>query len=284
MAIGKNKKLARGGKKGAKKKAGDPFLKKEWYDLKAPSVLGKRDAGKTLVTKTQGTKIASEGLKGRVVEINLSDLQRPNDLTGEKTDEDNNYKKIRMCIEEVQGKHCLMDFHGLSFTRDKLCHLVKKWQSLIEANVDVKTTDGYTLRLFCIGFTAHPDNHVDKNAYGSNQYTPSNCYAQTSQIRRIRAKMVEIMTQEVVKSSLKECVRKFVAGSIEKDIEKRIMRIFPMKRDEIFIRKVKVLKKPKFDITKLMELHYGDDGGQGADMLRPETEGAENILTAEMRA
>lgn len=31
--------------------------------------------------------------------------------------------------------------------------MAKKWQTLIEANVDVKTTDGYLLRIFCIGFT-----------------------------------------------------------------------------------------------------------------------------------
>ena len=52
MAIGKNKKL--GKKKGAKKKT-DPFLRKEWYDVKAPHPFSKRTFGKTCVTKTTGT-------------------------------------------------------------------------------------------------------------------------------------------------------------------------------------------------------------------------------------
>lgn len=52
MAIGKNKKL--GKKKGAKKKT-DPFLRKEWYDLKAPAPFTKRTFGMTTVTKTTGT-------------------------------------------------------------------------------------------------------------------------------------------------------------------------------------------------------------------------------------
>jgi len=269
MAIGKNKRLTRGGKKGAKKKAGDPFLKKEWYDLKAPSMFKKRQAGKTLVTKTQGTKIASDGLKGRVVEINLADLsvEKVNEKEKEGEDQDQSFKKIRMCIEEVQGKNCLMDFHGMDLTRDKLCYLVRKWQTLIESHCEVKTTDGYTLRVFCIGFT---NRQVNQNK--------TNCYAQTSQIKRIRQKMVQIITEEVSKTSLRENVKKFIASSIEKDIVKKTQRIYPLK--DVYIRKVKVLKKPKFDITKLMEVHTGDEGG-GADMVRPETEEAVNTLTAE---
>ena len=54
----------------------DPFSKKDWYDVKAPSVFAVRNVGKTLVTRTQGTKIASDGLKGRVFETSLADLQK----------------------------------------------------------------------------------------------------------------------------------------------------------------------------------------------------------------
>lgn len=53
MAVGKNKKM---GKKGAKKKAVDPFTRKEWYDVKAPTMFDTRNVGKTLVNRTQGTR------------------------------------------------------------------------------------------------------------------------------------------------------------------------------------------------------------------------------------
>merc|ERR1712086_926657 len=94
---------------GGKKKAVDPFLKKEWYDIKAPSVFSVRKCGKTLITRTQGTKIASEGLKGRVFEVSLADLNN---------DEDQQYRKIKLCCEDVQGFNVLTNFHGMDLTRD----------------------------------------------------------------------------------------------------------------------------------------------------------------------
>merc|ERR1711977_543547 len=146
MAVGKNKGLAKSGKKGVKKKVVDPFTRKDWYDIKAPTVFKVRDVGKTLVNRTQGTKLASDGLKGRVYEVSLADLQNEQDA-------ERSYKKFKLSCEEVQGKNCLTQFYGMNLTTDKLRSLVKKWQTLIEAHVDVKTTDGYLLRVFCIGFT-----------------------------------------------------------------------------------------------------------------------------------
>ena len=129
---GKNKRLTKS-KKGGKKKAQNPLDKKEWYTIKAPSIFAERNAGKTLITRTQGTKIASEGLKGRVFEISLADLNK---------DEDQMFRKVKLCCEDVQGYNCVTNFHGMDLTRDKLCSLIKKWVTMIEANVDVKTTDG----------------------------------------------------------------------------------------------------------------------------------------------
>ncbi|KAI4364373.1 hypothetical protein MLD38_020474 [Melastoma candidum] len=163
MAVGKNKRISKG-KKGGKKKAADPYAKKDWYDIKAPSVFSVKNVGKTLVTRTQGTKIASEGLKHRVFEISLADLQG---------DEDHSYRKIRLRAEDVQGKNVLTNFWGMDFTTDKLRSLVRKWQTLIEAHVDVKTTDNYTLRMFCIGFTKRRPNQVKRT-----------CYSQSSQVKQ----------------------------------------------------------------------------------------------------
>ncbi|CAL5051258.1 unnamed protein product [Urochloa decumbens] len=231
MAVGKNKRISKS-KKGGKKKTVDPFTKKDWYDIKAPSVFSVRNVGKTLVSRTQGTKIASEGLKHRVFEVSLADLQ---------SDEDQAYRKIRLRAEDVQGRNVLTNFWGMDFTTDKLRSLVKKWQTLIEAHVDVKTTDNYMLRLFCIGFTKRRPNQVKRT-----------CYAQASQIRQIRRKMVEIMANQASTCDLKELVSKFIPEVIGKEIEKATSSIFPLQN--VFIRKVKILKAPKFDLGKLMEV------------------------------
>merc|ERR1712083_955840 len=92
--------------------------------------------------------------------------------------------------------------------------------------------------------------------------------------------MTEIMTNEAGKVQLRDLVKKLIPESIGKEIEKQTQGIFPLK--DVLIRKVKILKKPKFDITKLMELH-GDGGeDEGAALGRPEAEDAKNMLSAEL--
>jgi len=240
--VGKNKGLKTSGKKGSKKKVIDPFTRKDWYDVKSPAIFTNRNVGKTLVNRTQGTKIASEGLKGRVFEVSLADLQ--NDVDAERS-----FKKFRLIAEEVQGKNVLTNFHGFDLTTDKLRSMVKKWQTCIEANVDVRTTDGYFLRVFCIGFTEKQQNQTGKT-----------CYAQHTQVKNIRRKMVDIITREVTGGELRDLVNKLVPDTIADDIRKACNSIYPLK--DVHIRKVKVLKKPRFELSRLLEMH--GEGGKSA--------------------
>ncbi|PVG01031.1 putative ribosomal protein 10, cytosolic [Serendipita vermifera] len=253
MAVGKNKRLSKG-KKGLKKKVVDPFSRKEWYDIRGPSIFEVKNVGKTLVNRSQGLKNASDSLKGRIIEVSLADLTK---------DEEQTFRKIKLRVDEIQGKNCLTNFHGMDFTSDKLRSLVRKWQSLIEAHIDVKTTDGYIVRLFAIAFTKRRPNQVSKTTY-----------AQTAQIREIRKKMFEIMNREASSCDLKELVQKFVPEAIGREIEKAARGIFPIQN--VYIRKAKIVKAPKFDINKLLELHgeVTDDTGTkiAKDYKEPEVQ------------
>ncbi|GKT24251.1 40S ribosomal protein S3a [Aduncisulcus paluster] len=230
MALGKNKRYS--GRKG-KKKAQDPFLKKEWYDLTGPAHFESRRFGQTLVTRTTGTKIASDSLKGRHYEMNLADLSG---------NEERAYRKIRMRCEDVRGRECLCNFFGMDMTTDHLRSLFKKRQTTIECHVDVKTTDGYTLRVFGIAFTTKRPGQTKKT-----------CYAQASQVKRLRKIMMNSIRHSCSTSDLKGLLPTFTNEAIPKEIERKTSGIFPLQN--IFIRKVKVIKAPKFDMARLMDMH-----------------------------
>ncbi|KAI9269293.1 40S ribosomal protein S1 [Phascolomyces articulosus] len=245
------------GKKGLKKKVVDPFTRKDWYDIKAPSMFEVRQVGKTLVNRTQGLRNANDSLNGRVVEASLGDLNK---------DEARAFRKIQLKVDEIQGKNCLTNFYGMDMTSDKLRSMVKKWQTLIEAFVDVKTTDGYLVRLFAISFTARRRNQLKKITY-----------AQTAQVRQIRKKMFEIMTEESVACDLKELVNKVTStasasaqDAIAVRIEKACQGIYPLQNT--YIRKVKILKAPKFDVSALLALHGGSSAGEEVGSKVPKGE------------
>merc|ERR1712007_358968 len=70
------------------------------YKIKAPSVFKNRSIGQTLVTRSAGTKLAADGLRGRVYEVNQADLHG----------DESTYRKFKLVCEEVQGDNCLTSF------------------------------------------------------------------------------------------------------------------------------------------------------------------------------
>lgn len=125
-------------------------------------------------------------------EVSLADLNRDNNEA---------WRKMKVQIEEVKGFDCYTNFYGMDITRDKLCTIVKKWHTTVEAFVQTKTIDGYLLRMFCIGFTKRTSRQVR-----------ATCYAKGSQRKLIRKKMMEIMMNEAQKSTLKELTKKLYSS------------------------------------------------------------------------
>ena len=115
-----------------------------------------------------------------------------------------------------------------------------------------KATDDYLTSRFVTGFTERQPNQVKKTTY-----------AQTGYIREIRKKMFEIMTREATSCDLKELVQKFVPEAIGREIEKAARSIYPLQN--VYVHKAKILKAPKFDLSKLLELH-----GESTDVSQSE--------------
>ena len=233
MSLGKNKKNFSKGRKGGKKKVGERFTKKEWWNIKAPGMFMKRMFTQSPVNQTVGKKLASESMKGRVFEANLGDLN---------TDYECN-QKIKLIVEDADGnsKIALTNFYGLECTRDYLCSLIRKWHTLIDLFVDCKTSDGFLMRFFVVAFTAK--EYSQKKAI---------CYANRAQVKQMRAIMTKIITRVCKASTLKDLVNKVLGKELTDEMAQKCKHIFPL--ENITIRKVKSIKRPRVDMTQLSSM------------------------------
>ena len=231
MSLGKNKKNFSKGRKGAKKKVGERFTKKEWWNIKAPGMFMKRMFTYSPVNQTVGKKLASDSMKGRVFEANLGDLNTGYEFN----------KKIKLIVEDADGKSkiAVTNFYGLECTRDYLCSLIRKWHTLIDLFVDCKTSDGFLMRFFVVAFTSKY-NYTQKKA---------TCYANRSQVRQMRAIMTKIITRVCKASTLKELVGKVLGNELPEEMIQKCKHIFPL--ENVTIRKVKSIKRPRVDMAQL---------------------------------
>lgn len=272
MAVGKNPRLSKGGKRTAKKKIGDAMTNKEWYDIVAPATFKARHTGKTLVNRSKGTFSGADALKGRVFQHNLADLMPTGTDKDAKPSDDDVHKcrNVSLKSDDVDGRNVLTTFHGMSLTTDKLRSLLQKWCSLIEGTVECKTSDGYTLRVFAMALTKKRQLQVKKN-----------CYCQSSHVKKIRSKMTEEIIKTVTKNSLEKVVKNLQQDSMGEDIRKACLSIFPL--TGVNIRKVKVVRSPKFDAVRFLEVVHGGANSipKSAEGGRQKNEDAPVVVEAE---
>lgn len=232
MTVGKNKGLAKKGGKGIKKADRHPFSKKEWFKLiTAPTFGNPKPIGWVPCNTTIGKRRAEENVMGRVCEVTQTDIDDKSKF---------HWRKVKMEVEKVEGGCLYTSFNGMSITREKIMSCMKKRQTLIEVCTDVKTLDGYILRVFVLLCTKH--------APGQKK---ANCYAKTSEVKRIR----KLITKLLVDKASKEDVNKFASTILTDHLPDLLLRqatkIYPCK--VCLITKVKVLKKSKIDLGKLVE-------------------------------
>ena len=73
------------------------------------------------------------------------------------------WRKIKLIVDQTEGRQALTSFYGVDITRDELSSLIKKRKTLIEAVQDTKSQDGYVLRVFAIAFTKESPNQKKQN-------------------------------------------------------------------------------------------------------------------------
>lgn len=248
MAVGKNKRFNKKGKIGKKKKA-DAFLKKEWFRLRIPTfgILHQEKYGWTCANKTQhGTTVESR-LYNRVCTIRCGDLQR--DPKADNSEQISIATNLKFRIAKTENQECFVDFHGLELTRDKTCSMLKKWVTLIEAQVDIKTTDGFVFRVFAMALTKQQPHQMKTTSY-----------AKSSQVRAIRVKMQEVMKEQLSDKNTRELWSDLlVDNKLTNAFVKECSKIFPIDNQPSSapcIRKVKLIKRPvSEDLRRIDDLH-----------------------------
>lgn len=230
MAKGKNQKMSKRGN-AAKKMEKHPFIKKKWYKLLSPPSIGNSVmVGYTPANKTMGTKLSKDSLMNRVCEVSYADIKENTQFP---------WKKIKMQVEEVKSGNCYTSFYGIDMVREKLYYFLRKKMSLIDCFCDVKTQDGYILRVFITTFTARKSGQVKNNTY-----------AKSSQIRAIRKIFTKILSKSAQVSQINDYTANILNNTSAEKLQAKGSVIFPL--GHVLIRKVKVLKKCKIDVNKLV--------------------------------
>jgi small subunit ribosomal protein S3Ae len=258
MTFGKNKGLAKKGGKGIKKNERHAFSKKEWFKLiSAPAFGNPKPIGWIPGNTTIGKKRAEENVLGRVCEVVQADLSEKSNF---------NWRKVKMEVEKVEGGCLYTSFNGMSVTREKIMSSLKKRQTLIEVCADVKTNDGYIIRVFTILATTSVKGQKKANSY-----------AKTSEVKKIRKVVTKILLERAAKEDINKFASTILTDDLSKHLEKSANKVYPIRL--CLITKVKVLKKSKIDIGKLVE---ESQVKPESTAIATENQAAQNTLTKEV--
>ena len=184
----------------------DTWKDKRWYTVLAPEMFGKTSIGETPSDKP-------DKLIDRVIETTLGNLT--NDYSKQNT-------KLIFKVSDVDGDTANSKFIGHQLSRDYIRSLVKRRTSRIDANTEVTTSDGYTLRVKSSSFTIKR--------------------ARTSHIESIRKLMEDKTRAKAEDLELSQYIQEIVLGKLSSDIYKEAKHVYPLRRVEV--RKTEILSEP----------------------------------------
>jgi small subunit ribosomal protein S3Ae len=175
----------------------DGWKSKEWFNIEAPVYLNRAIVGNTMAGDPSL-------LLGRNVETTVGELT--NDMTKNNT-------KVILRINNVVGDIATTDLVGHELTTDYVRSIVKRQTSRIDANMEVKTRDGYVIRVKPTCFTIKR--------------------ARSSQIKAIREVMIEIVKKRAYESDFETFMQEAILGRLSAAIYRQAKFIYPLRRVEI---------------------------------------------------
>ncbi len=183
----------------------DKWKSKTWYNIEAPVFMGRGHIGVTPADEP-------ENLVGRFVETTVGELT--NDFSKHNI-------KLKLEINNVTGDVANTRFIGHEITTDYLRSIVKRQTSRIDSNLDIKTKDGYKIRIKPICFTVKR--------------------ARSSQIRALREVMNTIITKRASETDYEHFIEEAITGKLSANIYRNSKNIYPLRRVEIRKTEVKAV-------------------------------------------
>jgi small subunit ribosomal protein S3Ae len=223
-------------KAAAGRKSKDKWKMKEWYNVHAPRMFNETVIGETPAADP-------EFLIGRQSEVTVQDL------TG---DFSKMHIKLRFKIVGYDGHEAKTELIGHDLTSDYVRRLTRRKKTKTDHVVDVKTADGFVLRLKTMSIA---DRRI-----------------QASQEEGMRAAIAAYLTSYAAENKLADIIKAIIPGDMAKDTAKACHAIIPIKRIEI--RKSEVLVRGEGEPESIIE----------AEAPAKEEEPAEEVVEAPAEA
>ena len=193
----------------------DKWREKRWITVNAPDSFNNVPIAYVPITD-------DENASGRVIEITLFDIL--------KGDPSQHQYKLYFQINKVDGENASTIFKRFEYSKEFLRSLVRRGSSKINFIIDIKTKDGYVLRVKIIALTHRPLNTSRKHA-------------------------LRIIARDVINNTVPEMtIDQFVQATCYSKINSDIMAAFKrvIKVRHVGLEKVKLIRTADKE-TKLLE-------------------------------
>ncbi|NPA05052.1 MAG: 30S ribosomal protein S3ae [Crenarchaeota archaeon] len=186
----------------------DKWRLKKWYEVVAPPLFG---------SVTLGTTPADDPRKliGRIMETTLYDITGDFSLV-------HVHLYFQIIDVDEESLKAYTRFRGHELARDYMKSLIRRKSSKIQGIFNVKTKDGYGLRITGVVLTTYR--------------------CKTSQKKAIRKIMGNIIVSRASQMTLDELIKAMLFGQLANEIFEAAKKIYPLRKVEIY--KSKLLTVP----------------------------------------